>query len=161
MNIFLHLQSWRLPSRGLPKLVLSMAAVTATTLLLPDLEIILSKSFQTESVYHTSALKEPATASAQVPMPGAFQVWCCDLLPCFPDAWRQRPRAASFECWDDLVMLSGALCPSKCFFSKAINKGRFFIKYGIMEAIPASPEPCKRRREMHYQAACPETLLSF
>lgn len=124
------------------------------------LEIVLSKSFETKSAYHTSALKEPTTASAQVPMPGAFQVWCCDLLLCFPDAWRQRPRAASFECWEDEVM-SGALCPSKCFFSKAIDKWRFFIKYGIVEAVPASPEPRKRRREMHYQAACPGTLLSF
>lgn len=57
--------------------------------------------------------------------------------------------------------MSGALCPSKCFFSKAIDKWRFFIKYGIMEAVPASPEPRKRRREMHDQAACPGTLLSF
>lgn len=37
LNKVSHLQSWSLPSRGLPEVVLSMAAVMPTTLLLPDL----------------------------------------------------------------------------------------------------------------------------
>lgn len=69
----------------------------------------------------------------------------------------KRPWAGSFDCWEDLVMLSGALCPSECFFSTAVDRGRSFITCGIMEAIPASPEP-QKRREMHYKIACPGTL---
>lgn len=61
LNMFLHLQSWSLPSQGLPKVVLSMATVLATALLFQTLEITPTKSFHTKSVDHASALKEPGT----------------------------------------------------------------------------------------------------
>lgn len=103
LNMFLHLHSWHLPSKGLPKVVLSMAIVTATALLFQTLEITQTRSFQNNSVDHTSALEEPTTTSAQSPMAGVFQVWCCDMLLCFPDTWRQRPQAATFDCGKNLV----------------------------------------------------------
>lgn len=123
LNMFLPLQSWHLPYKGLPKVVLSMTIVTATALLFQTLEITQTGSFQTNSVDRTSALKEPTTTSAQRPMADVFQVWCCDLLLCFPDTWRQRPWVASFDCWEDLILLRGALCPSECFFMKLLTRG--------------------------------------
>lgn len=132
--------SWHLPPKGLPKVVLSMATVTATALFFQTLEITQTKSFQTKSADHTSAFREPTTSSGQGAMPGVLHVWCCDSLLCFPDIWRQRPQAASFGCREDLIMLSGDLCPSECFFSKVVDKERSFIKCGIMETIPASEE---------------------